>query len=120
MPKPPGSNKHWSAVNTFNDEFPKLMRWIAKYHSKALKVLGDTLDDETASANLRHSAAKEVNNMAIKYFKEFKGATPKDFIPKETDWEIHKKKLEKEKAAGVTPLLQTEYIPEDEDTGTDG
>ena len=119
MPKPPGSNKMCSAVNTLNDEFPKFIRWIAKYHKKALKVLGDTLDDENASVNLRHSAAKEVNNMATKYFKEFKGAKPSDFIPEETDWEKHKKKLEKEKAAGVIPLLKTTYDPE-EDTGTDG
>jgi hypothetical protein len=119
LPKAPGAGTEWKSVDNFNKTFPTFLKWITKYHKKSLNVIADILDDEDAMQQLRYGAAKEVNAMALKFYKEFKNAKPQDFV-KKSPYELHKEQIEKEKKAGVTSLIQTEYIPEDdEDTGTD-
>lgn len=118
MPKAPGAGTEYTAVQKFNKKFPAFLNWLTKYHSKALDVLGETLDDVGANPNLRHSAAKEVNNMYLKFHSQLKNAKASDFV-KESDYEKAKRLKEKERKAGVTPLLKLEYDPEDEMNGTD-
>ena len=79
MPKVKGTNSTYVAVNNFNKTFPAFLKWIEQYHSKALEVLASYLENEDASENLRFSSAKQINEMALRFYKEFKNATPKDF-----------------------------------------
>jgi hypothetical protein len=118
MPKPPGAGKEWVKIRKFNESFPKFIGWLTKYHEKALDVLGDTLDNEEASVNLRHSAAKEVNNMYLKFHDKLRDVKPEDFVKIDTGYQKHKKNVLGKKKGNITPLIQTEFIPEENDTGT--
>ena len=104
MPKAPGSSDPtWKAVEGLNKTFPSFLKWLTKYNKKSLDVLAGILDDPEAMQQLRYGAAKEVIAMNLKFFKEFKGARSQDFV-RESDYEVHKKLLEKEKKAGVLDL----------------
>ena len=127
MPKAPGSSDpEWIAVDELNKTFPSFIKWITKYHKKSLKVIAGILDDPEAMEQLRYGAAKEVNALALRFYKEFRGAVSQDFVRK-SPYELHKETLAKQHELGiksiVTPLLQTKYIPEeadDDDNGTEG
>ena len=78
MAKAPGQNAHWKAAKDFNNTFPTFLTWITEQHPKALQVLASYLDNDSNS-NLQFGAAKSINEMALKFYKEFKNVTPKDF-----------------------------------------
>lgn len=116
MPKPPGAGKDWKRIRNFNEAFPKFIEWLTKYHEKALGVLGETLDNPDASVNLRHSAAKEVNSMYLKFHDKLRDAKPEDFKNVDTGYQKHKKNvLNKKKEEG---LIQLKFNPDEENTGT--
>ena len=79
------------------------------------------MDDLEANPNLRHSAAKEVNNMYLKFHSQLKNAKASDFV-KESDYEKAKRLKEKEKKAGIKQpqFLKLTYNEiEDDITGTE-
>lgn len=117
MPKPPGAGKDWKRIRNFNEAFPEFIEWLTNNHKKALDVLETTLDNPEASANLRHSAAKEVNNMYLKFHDKLLKAKPEDFKSVDTGYQKHKKNV-LNKNPKVVPLINTDIIIDDEDTGT--
>lgn len=119
MAKVPGQGAEYKAVNDFNKTFPEFLKKVQDYTPKALDILCDTIDNPNATDNLRHGAANKIVEMSIRYWKEFRNATPKDFVK---DYYEKEKTGRSNKKRTVTKGNETSgFVSFDiiEDTGTD-
>jgi len=117
MPKAPGAGSLWSRIKKIKDFKETYIQEIASHIEESLSIKNNQLNSD--SENLRIGAANFYLSEWSKLEKEFRNTEPQDLVG-ETAYEKHKKKLQKEKKAGVTPFLKTTYDPAEDDTGTDG
>ena len=117
MPKAKGCGSLWTKIKKIKDFKESYIQEIASHIEESLEIKNRQLNSE--SENLRIGAANFYLAEWAKLEKEFRNTQPEDTI-EESPYERHKKKLEKEKAAGVTRILKLTCDEEDEDTGTDG
>ena len=102
-----GQNAKYRLAVKLVEEDLKVKKLATKEFYNAFKNIVDEMNNST-NPNLKFGATKIVMEVAKQYLKEQgKKLNPKNFIEPNYD------EMEKEKAAGISPLFSTEY------TGTD-
>lgn len=115
MPKARGSGSLWTKIKNVKKFKETYIQEIIDHVADALAIKDKQLYGE--NENLKAGAANFYLNEYSKLEKEFRNTTPEDLVEKETAYEKDKKrkaKLAKEKKAGITQFVQTEF------NGTEG
>lgn len=110
MPKAPGSGALWTQIKNIKEFKTKYIKEIVDHVQDALEIKDKQLYE--GSDNLKAGAANFYLSEYSKLEREFRNTQPKDLVEGPSAYEKHKKKLDKEKKAGITQLLQTEFIPD--------